>query len=244
MNKKISKKILSILLLAVFLLTSALDAFAQGHGGRSPRSGGPGPEPYYTPHYAPDGRMRNDLPNGYLRLIMGGLEYFYWEGMFYRMRTNGYVVVPAPVGAVVTAIPQGSQPVMVDGVAYYNINGVTYMYTPYGYQVVPPPKLVIVKNYLVEQKADTVATTDSKAATPAIANTGASATAAKAVTQEPSGSDASVNSDEAFTVNIPNSKGEYTAVTLKRSGNGFIGPQGEYYPEFPKIEQLKVMYAK
>jgi len=47
-----------------------------------------------------------------------------------------------------------------------------------------------------------------------------------------------------FTVNIPNDHGGYTAVVIKRSANGFIGPQGEYYPEFPKVFQLKVMYGK
>ncbi len=47
-----------------------------------------------------------------------------------------------------------------------------------------------------------------------------------------------------FVVNIPNTDGGYTTVTLTRSGKGFIGPQGEYYPEFPQIEQLKVMYGK
>ncbi len=49
---------------------------------------------------------------------------------------------------------------------------------------------------------------------------------------------------ETFTVNIPDDCGGYTPVTLKRSGRGFIGPQGEFYPEFPKVEQLKVMYVK
>ena len=49
---------------------------------------------------------------------------------------------------------------------------------------------------------------------------------------------------ENFTVNIPNNKGSYTPVTMTRSGTGFIGPQGEYYPEFPKIKQLKEMYGK
>ncbi len=52
------------------------------------------------------------------------------------------------------------------------------------------------------------------------------------------------DADEAFTVNVPNGCGGYTSVTLKKSGDGFIGPQGEFYPEFPKVEQLKVMYAK
>ncbi len=47
-----------------------------------------------------------------------------------------------------------------------------------------------------------------------------------------------------FTVHIPNSGGGYTTVIVKRSGDGFVGPQGEFYPEFPKVEQLKVMYAK
>ena len=49
---------------------------------------------------------------------------------------------------------------------------------------------------------------------------------------------------DVFTVNIPNDHGGYTAVIIKRSGNGFIGPQGEFYPEFPKVFQLKIMYGK
>ena len=53
-----------------------------------------------------------------------------------------------------------------------------------------------------------------------------------------------VTQGEYFTVNIPNYKGGYSPVTLTRSGAGFIGPQGEYYPEFPKIKQLKEMYGK
>ena len=48
---------------------------------------------------------------------------------------------------------------------------------------------------------------------------------------------------ETSTVNIPNSRGGYTSVTLRRSGNGFVGPQGEYYPIFPSVEQLRTMYG-
>ena len=48
---------------------------------------------------------------------------------------------------------------------------------------------------------------------------------------------------ETSTVNIPNSRGGYTSVTLRRSGNGFVGPQGEYYPNFPSVEQLRTMYG-
>jgi hypothetical protein len=54
----------------------------------------------------------------------------------------------------------------------------------------------------------------------------------------------STDTDDAFTINIPNSKGGYTAVLLKKSGNGFVGPQGEFYSEFPKVSQLQMMYGK
>jgi hypothetical protein len=50
--------------------------------------------------------------------------------------------------------------------------------------------------------------------------------------------------DDVITLNIPNDKGGYTAVVIKRSGNGFIGPQGEFYSDFPKVSQLKIMYGK
>ncbi len=46
-----------------------------------------------------------------------------------------------------------------------------------------------------------------------------------------------------LTVNIPNHKGGFTPVTLKRSNAGFIGPQGELYKDFPKIAQLETIYG-
>jgi hypothetical protein len=55
---------------------------------------------------------------------------------------------------------------------------------------------------------------------------------------------AAVDPTDSFTVNIPNDKGGYSAVVLKSSGKGFVGPQGEFYSEFPKISQLKIMYGK
>ena len=52
-----------------------------------------------------------------------------------------------------------------------------------------------------------------------------------------------VQDDGPVTVNIPNKKGGYTAVVVKRSGNGYVGPQGEYYDDFPKVTQLQAMYG-
>jgi len=51
-------------------------------------------------------------------------------------------------------------------------------------------------------------------------------------------------SGDTVTVNVPNSSGGYTAVVLKRSGNGYVGPQGEYYYEVPTAAQLQPMYGR
>jgi len=198
-----------LLLLSLVVAASSLP-LAQAHDGGG--WGGHGPAPYYSPHYVPHGRYMHSLPDGFTRLFIGGLEYFYWEGMYYRMATGGYLVVPAPVGAVVTAIPTGYQHVVVDGVPYYIINGVTYMQTAYGYyQVVPTPRVLLENN---------------------------------AVPVQPVTVNAPINSGDTFTINIPKAQGGYTPISLKRSGNGFIGPQGEFYTEFPRVEQLKLMYGK
>ena len=43
---------------------------------------------------------------------------------------------------------------------------------------------------------------------------------------------------------IPNSDGTYTQIKLSKSGDGYIGPQGEYYPDRPTVAQLRVLYGK
>jgi len=52
------------------------------------------------------------------------------------------------------------------------------------------------------------------------------------------------SSGETVVINVPNSDGSYTPVTLTKYGDGYIGPQGEYYPGRPTVEQLKVLYGK
>ncbi len=53
-----------------------------------------------------------------------------------------------------------------------------------------------------------------------------------------------VEVNAAFTVNVPNSQGSYTPVIIKKSGNGYTGPQREFYPQFPTVSQLKTLYGK
>ena len=51
-------------------------------------------------------------------------------------------------------------------------------------------------------------------------------------------------SGETVTINVPNSNGSYTPVTLVKQKDGYVGPQGEFYPGHPTIDQLKVLYGK
>ena len=48
---------------------------------------------------------------------------------------------------------------------------------------------------------------------------------------------------EQIIINVPNSRGTYTPVILVRQGNGFVGPQGEYYGSV-NIDQLKALYGR
>jgi len=41
------------------------------------------------------------------------------------------------------------------------------------------------------------------------------------------------------TVNVTNSNGSVTPVTLRKQGVGYIGPKGEYYNSLPTSEQLR-----
>lgn len=50
--------------------------------------------------------------------------------------------------------------------------------------------------------------------------------------------------DGTVTVNILNPDGSYTAVKLVKHGDGYTGPQGEYYPGHPTVEQLKALYGE
>lgn len=49
---------------------------------------------------------------------------------------------------------------------------------------------------------------------------------------------------ESIIINVPNSNGTYTPVSLVKRGNGYVGPQGEFYSGNPTVEQLKALYGK
>jgi len=153
------------------------------------------------------------LPHGYTTVVVDGSPYYYYDDIYYRSGPGGYVVVEAPATAVVRDVPSGYERVVVNGVTYYVNNGVYYTYTSYGYQAVEAP--VTATKSLPAVSAPAVA--------PAMAS----------ISEQ----------DKVVTINIPNKRNGFTPVALKRSGKGFVGPQGEYYPEFPTVAQLEVIYG-
>ncbi|MBF0478017.1 MAG: hypothetical protein HQL26_00905 [Candidatus Omnitrophica bacterium] len=181
---------------------------------------------FYRYHDRPHFGMRVSLiPDDYFTVSLGRSRYYYYDGLYYDQIGTEYVIVNPPIGAVVNAIPSDFQPIIINGMTYFTNNGIYYVYTPRGYQVVPQPVIVQPAPVIVNQQPVVSEPSTSPAST---------------VTAAP----ASENTEDSFTVNIPNDKSGYTAVVIKRSANGFTGPQGEFYPEFPKVAQLKLMYGK
>jgi hypothetical protein len=184
--------------------------------------GGPGyyherPGGYYRwhdhPHY---GWHIHYLPAGYFTIRVGGVRYFYYDGLYYTYIGEGdYVLVNPPIGAYVRTIPPDFQPVTINGTIYYINSGIYYILTPRGYEVVAAPKVYAQPQVVVTQPVTTVV------AAPV-----------------------AVETQDTFPVNVPNKSGGYTVVVIKKSGNGYVGPQGEFYATFPKVAQLKAMYVK
>lgn len=197
-----------------------------GHGHHHPD----GPWPDRRP---PVGFHRPSLPETIAEIVVAGIRLFYDDGVYYRRERDVYIVVDPPIGAVVRVIPSYYQEIVINGVIYYTYDGIYYLRVRKGYKVVQPPVVTVVQPVpvVVQQTVSTTAlpvSADGQSAT----SDGRSASAAS-----------SDPAEEEFTINIPNDKGGYTPVVIKRTKDGFVGPQGEFYSEFPRVAQLKIMYG-
>lgn len=161
------------------------------------------------------------------------------------------VVSGLAIGAVVASISDRHTTVVVGGAPYYYYDDVYYQSAPGGYVVVAPPAAASIKEvpdgyepvilngttYYFNNGAYYIYTPYGYQSVPPPAAAGATAIAVKP-------SSAVVDKETVFTVNIPNKSGGYKPVVIKRSGKGFVGPQGEYYSEFPEVSQLETMYGR
>ena len=151
-------------------------------------------------------------------------RHYYRNGSWYRHGWFGFdiAVSALAIGALIDSLPPRYNTVVIAGTPYYYSDNYYYQPYPYGGYVVVPPPVLTPPVAVMPQVAPVVLAAPSPAAT----------------TQP------QFQTQNALTINIPNSRGGYTAVTLKRSGSGFVGPQGEYYSDNPTVEQLKVLYGK
>ncbi len=157
------------------------------------------------------------VPPGYRSIRYKGHSYLFWEGLFYKYTPVGYVVVEAPVGAVIPVLPTGCSTVVVRQTPYYIYDNTYYTTVSNGYVVAEPPPMP--------------APAPAPVATPI-------------QPAEPQVKTEYRSQIDTYEIHIPNDNGSYTLVTLKKAEKGFIGPQGEFYPEHPTVEQLKAMYGK
>lgn len=225
LNKGLRSIAVVALAVSLVLTGPCADVFAQprggpGHGGG--RGGGPG------------------HGGGYYGWGGGAPRHYYNNGHWYRRGWLGFdiFVGALALGALVDALPPRCTTVVVAGAPYYYYDG--YYYRPYpagGYVVVAPP--VFAQPVEVVQPVAPVVAVPTPVYTAAPAPAPAAPAAAAIAQAQPQS-----QGPESITVNIPNARGGYTAVTLKKSGTGYLGPQGEWYSENPTVEQLKVLYGK
>lgn len=83
------------------------------------------PIPYY---YYPEGRDTQNLPKGSVKVVVGGIPYFYFSGTFYKSSGGGYVVVSAPYGAIVKSIPTDYVAFTVELSTFYYVNDTYYVW--------------------------------------------------------------------------------------------------------------------
>lgn len=81
------------------------------------------------------------LPRTHVRIMFGGLPYFYYSGIFYRPHGTGYIVVTAPVGALVRTLPFGFIAFTIGLSTYYYVNDDYYVWDEdrEAYRVVAKP---------------------------------------------------------------------------------------------------------
>ena len=153
-------------------------------------------------------------------------------------------------GQSLRRLPWGARSVVVANETYLYYSGVYYRRFPRGYVVVPapmgavvdapPPGYVLIKvrgapyyycdGIYYQQVPQGYAVVEQPGILGPAGTSGPAVSSGVSIT--------------AYDIYIPNRDGSYTLVTLKKAEKGFIGPQGEFYPEHPTVEQLKALYGK
>jgi hypothetical protein len=178
-------------------------------------------------NYREEQNLHRYFPRGYNHCnLRNGRKFYYHNGLFFRWIDTGFVVVEPPYGEVIATLPSGYISFKFGNFSYYYLDGVYYKSVPDGYVIVPETE---IENYRKKSNKDT-----NEIQTQQLLQS-------QTTTQSQIQQQQSINE---YSVNIPNTDGTYTVVKLTKSGNGYTGPQGEFYDGHPTVEQLKILYGK
>jgi hypothetical protein len=123
------------------------------HGGQAPRGGVIDQHQHVGARRDPDpdiggqrfwhgfrfGARIHGLRPGYFQLYVGGIPYFYDDGIFYQQAGDDYQEVYPPVGADVQDLPDGAIEIDAGNLAYYYAGGAFYVQQDGGYVIAPTP---------------------------------------------------------------------------------------------------------
>lgn len=123
-------------------------------------------------------------------------------------------------------LPRYARTVWHNNLRYYHHNDVYYRHSDCGYYRVSAP---VIHEYKTVYKSRPVVKEVYKS---------------EPRTKEIYVDDSTESGVDEFVINIKDSRGEYVGVKIKKYHHGYLGPQGEYYDEFPEVAQLKAMYVK
>jgi hypothetical protein len=143
-------------------------------------------------------------------------------------------------------LPRGCMPLRVADMLFYYLEGTYYRETPSGYVIVSAPRGAMIPLLPERNKVIVYDNTDYYYYNSAYYVKQPSGYAV--VTPPPSVVSSNAPAVEApektIVVTVPNPNGSYMPVTLQKYSDGYVGPNGEFYPDYPTIDQLKTMYSK
>jgi uncharacterized protein DUF6515 len=85
------------------------------------------------------GARIHGLRPGYVQIYVGGIPFFYDDGIYYQQTGDDYQEVYPPVGADVQDLPDGAIEIDAGNIAYYYAGGAFYVQQGDGYVIAPTP---------------------------------------------------------------------------------------------------------
>lgn len=226
-----------------------------------PRHGGPGNGPERRVLFPRRHEVRP--PAGAIRFSLGGVLYFVFNDIYYRAMGDHFIIVPAPTLSV---LPPKAKPVVIAGITYYILDDIYYRHGPRGYVIVekpvlPEPAKPIKEDPKSDQIIIKIPKKDGTGEIPVILTRRKqggylgpkgefywllpSITTLQKVYDTSATTPQVSSSEGTLILHVPNKDAEgFTPVILTRMSTGFLGPQGEFYPQMPKISLLTELYGQ